>query len=262
MEIASYDILRAIVLGAALLMILALEWRAPNALLERPWRTNLGLGLVDTALKRVACGACGLLVAAWVDARDVGLLQRFELPAWLAIAFAIVMLDGVSWLWHRANHRIPWLWRWHRIHHADRAFQVTTALRCHPGELLLALPVRLVAIALLGLTPAGVIAFELCFGVMNLLVRGNVDLPRRLDGLVGRLLVTPAAHRLHHGRSAAAMNSNFGTLFSLFDRAGGTWHAGRPGLQVDTGLPAPEGDIQMGLLHAVAPPFSRRADRA
>ena len=262
METASYDSLRVLVLGAALLAILALEWRLPNTALRRPWRTNLGLWLVDTALMRVVCGACGLVVAAWVDARNIGLLQLFELPAWATIAFAIVALDGVSWLWHRANHRFEGLWRWHRIHHAERAFQVTTALRFHPGELLLALPVRLAAIALLGITPLGVIAFELCFGVMNLLVHGNVDLPRRLEGAVSRLFVTPAAHRLHHARSDAYMNSNFGTLFSLFDRAGGTWRAGRPGMQVDTGLPDAEGDGEMGLVRALTAPFGARAGRS
>lgn len=258
MEMASYDGLRVFVLGAALLAVLALEWRVPNAALRRPWRTNLGLWLVDTVLMRVVCGACGLAVAAWADARDVGVLQQFELPPWVMVAFAIVALDGVSWLWHRANHRAGWLWRWHRIHHADRAFQVTTALRFHPGELLLALPVRLAAIAALGITPPGVIAFELCFGVMNLLVHGNFDLPSRFDRAAARLLVTPSLHRLHHARSAVLMNTNYGTVFSVFDRVFGTLHPGVPGAQLETGTV--DAGQQMSLQVALLAPFSGRAE--
>lgn len=256
MDLAGQDGARALVLGAALLTALALEQRAPTAPLVRPWRTNLGLWLVDTLLMRVVCGACGVAVAAWAGANDVGLLRLLDVPAALGVAVAIVALDGVSYLWHRANHRFSWLWRWHRIHHADRAFQVTTALRFHPGELLLALPVRLLAIVVLGVSPTGVVAFELVFGVMNLLVHGNFDLPRRWDARAARVFVTPALHRLHHARNVEHLNRNFATVFALFDRMGGTWAEGRAGTGVETGLPEAIGACQMSLGDALAAPFS------
>lgn len=259
MDPGSYDSVRAIVLGIALLAILGLEHRAPNAPMTRPWRTNLGLWLADTALMRLVCGACGLVVAAWAEARGIGLFHALALPAALAIALSIVALDGVSWLWHRANHRLPWLWRWHGIHHADQAFQVTTALRFHPGELLQALPVRLAAIVAFGISPAGLIVFEICFGVMNLFVHGNFDLARRWDARLGRVFVTPSMHRLHHARDHACANSNFGTVFSLFDRIAGTWRPGDPGAAVETGLPDVHVSGPMTLREALAQPFASSA---
>ena len=251
----SLDLLRTLGLGAVLLLALALERRAPHAPLARPWRTNLGLWLVDAALLRVVCGACGFAVAGWAQARGFGALHGVGAPAWLALPLGVVGLDAISYFWHRANHRVGWLWRFHRVHHADRAFQTTTAVRFHPGELLLALPLRLAGIAAIGISPVGVLAFELLFGAMNLLEHGNFDLPERRERSVARLLITPALHRLHHARSAADLNSNFGTILSLWDRALGTWRESDRGRQVATGLPGAAGEREMRLGEALAAPF-------
>lgn len=255
MDLSHYDSIRALVLGMVLLAIMLLEQRLPNTGLHRPWRTNLGLWLADTVLMRIVCGACGLAVAVWADSSGVGLLHVLAAPDALAIVCSVLALDGVAWLWHGANHRLPWLWRWHRVHHAEQAFQVTTALRFHPGELLLALPVRLLAIVTFGVTPLALLVFEICFGVMNLLVHANVDLPRRWDAVLGKLLVTPAMHRLHHARDETFLNSNFATIFAFIDRLAGTWRAGRPGDPIDTGLPGSGYSDAMSLCDALVAPF-------
>jgi sterol desaturase/sphingolipid hydroxylase (fatty acid hydroxylase superfamily) len=184
-----------------------------------------------------ACGACGWVVAAWAAERGMGLLAWLGAGPWLALAVGLLGLDAVSYLWHRANHRLPLLWRFHRVHHADASFHVTTALRFHPGELLLALPVRLAAILALGVPPEGVLLFELVFGAANLLEHGNFDLPGRLDPLARRLFITPALHRAHHAADWRELDTNFGTVFSVWDRLARTFRASDAGRRVVTGLP-------------------------
>jgi len=253
------DLTRVAALGSILLLALLLERLLPHARLDRPWRTNLGLFLVDSAFMRVVCGACGFAVAAWAEARSFGALHALAAPAWLALPAGVVALDAVSYFWHRANHRVGWLWRFHRVHHADRAFQVTTALRFHPGELLMALPLRLAAIALVGISPLGVLVFEVIFGAMNLLEHGNFDLPRGLERRLARAVVTPAMHRLHHARSRAELDSNFGTILSGWDRALGTLRASDSARQFETGLPGAAGEREMSLARALRAPFARGA---
>ena len=211
------------------------------------------------SVARVVCGACGLVVAAWAVTNGFGALQMLQLPLWVALLISVIMLDLVSWMWHLANHHVPWLWRLHRVHHADRAFQVTTALRFHPGELLLSLPVRLLAIVLIGIPVEGVLLFEIVFGAMNLWVHANYSLPERLDRAVGSVLITPSLHRLHHARSTTMVNRNFGTIFSVFDRACGTITRSPAVAQFGTGVVAPDGDQQMSLLAALKSPFTFRA---
>jgi sterol desaturase/sphingolipid hydroxylase (fatty acid hydroxylase superfamily) len=175
----------------------------------------------------------------------------------LAVTVGIIGLDAVSYAWHRANHRLPLLWRFHQVHHGDASFHVTTALRFHPGELLLALPVRLAAVITLGVPPDGVLVFELVFGVANLLVHGNFDVPRRVEPIVRALLVTPALHRAHHASDWRDLNTNFGTIFSCWDRLAGTFRASDPARRVVTGLPDFSGSEEPPLLEWLDLPFVR-----
>ncbi len=98
-----------------------------------------------------------------------------------------------------------------------------SVLRFHPGELLLALPLRLLAVAALGVSIPGVIAFELVFAFANFVEHGNIDLRRRLEEHLSRALIVPALHRPHHSREQQRLNSNYGTSFSFWDQRFGSY---------------------------------------
>ena len=129
------------------------------------------------------------------------------------------------------------LWRFHQVHHSDPTFTVSTGIRFHPGELLLSLPLRLAAVVLLGASVGAVLVFEALFTVANLLEHGDIALPRRVDAVLARVLVTPAVHRRHHTRSGPARDTNFGTIFAVWDRVLTTYTPGDAAARVDTGLP-------------------------
>jgi sterol desaturase/sphingolipid hydroxylase (fatty acid hydroxylase superfamily) len=150
------------------------------------------------------------------------------------------VLDIVSYGWHRANHRVAFLWRFHQVHHSDLSFTVSTGVRFHPGELLLSLPTRLAAVAAVGAPPVAVVIFEVVFTLGNLFEHGNISLPLQLERQIARLLVTPALHRRHHTRRYPELDSNFGTIFTLWDRALGTYGANTSEVCVETGLPSGE----------------------
>jgi sterol desaturase/sphingolipid hydroxylase (fatty acid hydroxylase superfamily) len=255
---ASYQLARGLVLAAAVALGLALERWRPRERLRPAWGTNLGLWAVDAGVMAMVCGACGWVVAAWAAGRGLGLLPWVGAGPWGATAVGILGLDAVSYAWHRANHRIPVLWRFHQVHHADTSFHVTTALRFHPGELLLALPVRLTAVVLLGVPPGGVLAFELVFGVANLLEHGNFDLPRGLEPIVQRLFITPALHRGHHVADWRELDTNFGTVLAVWDRLAGTFRANRRDRRVVTGLPDGAERGARSLSQALLLPLRRR----
>ncbi len=259
---ASYQLARGVGLAAAFVLGLALERWRPHERLRPAWGTNLGLWASDTVLTGIVCGACGWSVAAWAAGHGLGLLAWLGAGPWAAIGVGLVGLDAVSYLWHRANHQVPLLWRFHQVHHGDSSFHVTTALRFHPGEILLALPVRLAAILTLGVPPEGVLLFELVFGVANLLEHGNFDLPRRLEHVLQRAFVTPALHRGHHVSDWRDLNTNFGTVFSTWDRLAGTFNASDPGRRVVTGLPNWSRPEAPALAESLLLPFAPGRNRA
>src|SRR5262249_3599249 len=113
---------------------------------------------------------------------------------------------------------------------------VSTALRFHPGELVLSLPLRLLAVAALGAPVAAIVAFEGLFAVANLVEHGDIDLPAALERRLGTVVVTPALHRFHHTRGPIERNRNYGTIFVFWDRWLRSYGPSSSARAVDVGL--------------------------
>ena len=227
------------------------HWR-PHRRLAGSWRANGGLWALNAVILGAVCAGCACTVSRWASVAGVGLLNQSVVSAWVAIPISVLGMDLVSYLWHRANHLVRFLWRFHQAHHSDPDYTVTTALRFHPGELLLALPIRLVAVVALGVPIAGVIVFEVIFAFANFCEHGNIDLPRKVEAPLGGVFITPALHRLHHSRQSTQLDTNYGTIFSFWDRVLGSYAASRSDVQVNTGLPGLEGPL--GTLEILALP--------
>jgi len=236
-EAMGFQIIKS--LGFVLAFGLALgfqRWR-PHRLLAGSWRANGALWAIDAALLGVVCAGCACSVSRWAKDGGFGLLNQGPFSAWVAIPVSVLGMDLTAYFWHRANHLVPFLWRFHQAHHSDPDYTVTTALRFHPGELLLALPVRLAVVVALGVPIGGVIVFELLFAFSNFFEHGNISLPRPFEDRAGRIFVTPALHRRHHGCEARLLETNFGTIFSFWDRWLRTFVESHSGIYVETGLP-------------------------
>ena len=234
---AEFQFFRAVAFVLAVGLATTLQRWRPHAKSRSSVRANLGLWVVNAVVMGSVCGACACAVARWAAQSGVGALNVTAAPLWLAIPTTVIGLDFVSYVWHRANHVVRALWRLHRVHHSDLTFTASTALRFHPGELLLSLPLRLLAVALLGAPAIAVVAFEALFAVANLIEHGDIDLPSSFERGVGHLLVTPALHRFHHASVPGDRDHNFGTIFALWDRLLGTYRASSSAAQVDVGLP-------------------------
>jgi sterol desaturase/sphingolipid hydroxylase (fatty acid hydroxylase superfamily) len=235
MEEGSFQLLRGAAFVLALLVAFGLQRLNPHARLRGSWVVNGGLWLVNGVLLGVVCGACAFSVADWAAGQRIGLFNVVSMPWWVTALATVSMLDLVSYWWHRANHRVAALWRFHQVHHSDPTFTTSTGVRFHPGELLLSVPVRLAAVVLLGAPAAAVLAFEVVFAFANLIEHGDINL-RGEHGL-SRVFVTPALHRRHHTRQGPERDTNFGTIFSGWDRLFGTYTPSDPTVRVDTGLP-------------------------
>lgn len=237
MSEAQLQTVRATAFVAAMGLAVLLQRLAPHARLRSSWSVNAGLWLVNVAVVGAVCGACAFGAAQWAARGGIGVLNWAGVGPWVAIPASMVMLDLVSYGWHRANHRVSVLWRFHQVHHSDPTFTASTGVRFHPGELLLSLPLRLGAVVLLGASVEAVLAFEVAFTVANLVEHGDINLSRDVEDAVARILVTPALHRRHHTRVGPERDTNFGTILSVWDRLLGTYTQSGSATAVDTGLP-------------------------
>ncbi len=226
------------------------------------WRTHAGFVAVNMPLEKLvqfgALTALYALVSHYADGR-FGLLQWADWPVWLQWMIAILALDFAVWVQHVATHKIPLLWRLHRVHHADRDFDVTTALRFHPVEIALSMVYKMTVAVLLGVPLGALILFELLLSLFPLFNHANLALPGWLDRALRWIVVTPDMHRVHHSTVPRETNSNFGFCFSFWDRIFGQYRAepeaGQQSMTV--GLSEYQTDAPTGFTWSMLLPFRR-----
>jgi sterol desaturase/sphingolipid hydroxylase (fatty acid hydroxylase superfamily) len=185
------------------------------------WLTNLSIVVLDTlALRALAIALPLLAVGAAVDAGRMGwgLFNALDWPLWLEVVLAILILDLAIWAQHLVTHKVPILWRFHRVHHADRDFDVTTALRFHPVEILASMMLKIGLVYLLGPAALAVLLFEIILNGTAMFNHSNLRLPLWLDRVVRLVLVTPDMHRVHHSIHRHEHDSNYGFALSVWDR--------------------------------------------
>lgn len=221
--------LRAAVFFGLLAALSFAETWAPRRARVVPRRThalhNLALVAVDTAVARLLVPAGALGAALFAESEGLGLLHHVRWPMWLELTLAVLALDLAIWAQHVAAHHVPLLWRLHKVHHADLDLDATSGVRFHPLEIVLSLGWKAAVIVALGAPPAAVVLFEVILNGMAVFNHANVRLPRALDGLLRKLLVTPDVHRVHHSVLREETDSNFGFNLVVWDHLFGTYRA-------------------------------------
>jgi len=187
------------------------------------WANNLGLVFFNSFIVRLLFPMAAIGVASLAQENGWGLLNHVELPLWLSIVIAIVVMDLVIYLQHVMVHAIPVLWRLHRVHHADPDYDVTTGARFHTLEIILSMGIKFGTIVLLGPAVVAVIMFEVILNATAMFNHGNIGLPKSIDKVLRFVLVTPDMHRVHHSIEDDETNSNFGFSLTWWDHLFGTY---------------------------------------
>jgi sterol desaturase/sphingolipid hydroxylase (fatty acid hydroxylase superfamily) len=212
---------RLVVFLGGFLLFFAVETLAP----ARPWQGDrwrrLGFHAavagLNTVFIRVFAYVPLLLWLVHVEEQGWGISRWLGLVGWTEILLSIVVLDLFDYLWHRANHRVRVLWRFHKAHHADTAMDVTTALRFHPGELLISALIKALWVVIWGPTVVAWFLFEALVSLCAQFHHSNVDFPDRVERRLSWFIVTPRFHAAHHAVDRHYGNANFSTIFSVWD---------------------------------------------
>jgi sterol desaturase/sphingolipid hydroxylase (fatty acid hydroxylase superfamily) len=188
----------------------------------RRWPTNFGLGilssLIISSLPVVTVGS-----AQWAAEHGIGLLNWIAAPWWVALACTLLIRSFSQYAFHLICHKNPLLWRLHRVHHCDVHLDVTSALRTHPLELIASVAFMSLVALIFGLSPVVLAIFEGVEAVFTMLTHVNTRIPALVERYARSLLVTPSLHRLHHSTFQAETDSNYGNVFSFWDRLFGTY---------------------------------------
>ena len=150
-------------------------------------------------------------------------IRALELPFFLQAAFIIILIDLWMYIWHRLNHEIDFLWRFHSIHHSDPSLDVTTAWRFHYVEIVFSELIRLPVFILIGADILDLLTYSTFMTPIIEFHHSNVAIPSSADRFMRVIIPTPLMHRIHHSVIRSEHDSNYGSMFSLWDRLFGSF---------------------------------------
>jgi sterol desaturase/sphingolipid hydroxylase (fatty acid hydroxylase superfamily) len=206
------------------------------------------LGPAAAALTVLAVnGLGGGLVA--LPARGWGLL--------LGLGAYLAAMDLGEYVFHRAQHQLPWLWAMHSLHHSDEAFNVSTAIRHFWLEIFLKTFTIYLVVGVLFKADARIVALYAMLSSYNYFSHMNV---RVGFGRLAWVLNSPQYHRRHHSSRPEDRDCNFAALLPVFDVLTGAYRAPEAGYYPETGLD--EGESPRGVLSALIWPLRRQAPAA
>ncbi|MEO7982960.1 MAG: sterol desaturase family protein [Bacteroidota bacterium] len=164
-----------------------------------------------------------ILLSDWCLRHRFGLVYWFNSGVLMTVITGILALDFSSWLVHLVMHKVPLLWRFHLIHHSDTNVDVTTGLRHHPGDSLLRGIFFMLLIFISGAPMYSVMIYQTLVVLSTAFTHANINLPLKLDKALSYFLVSPNMHKVHHHWKQPYTDSNYGAVFSFWDRLLGTF---------------------------------------
>jgi sterol desaturase/sphingolipid hydroxylase (fatty acid hydroxylase superfamily) len=198
--------------------------RTRSGATSRRWVGNLSLCILSNGI--LVLPILTAFAAAFVaQSEQKSLLDVFGLPSAMRLVVAVIGLDALAYAQHRLLHRFDLLWRFHAVHHSDPEVDVTTTFRHHPVEAIFNGALVGGVVLLIGFSPAEIAAYTWVSFVVELVAHANLALPSWFGAILGRLIVTPEFHHLHHSRVKTEANANFGQAFSIWDTLFGTARA-------------------------------------
>ncbi len=214
----------------------------------RLWR-NGGLWAINLAISPLIV----LPLTIWAAGHSLWMRPTwFSSP--ISLGVDLLILDfWIYWL-HRTYHEVPLMWRLHKLHHRDQHLDTSSAVRFHFGEVALSAVFRTAPILVLAIPFSSVVVFEIVLLCGAIFHHSNLRLPVRFERALSAIVITPSIHWIHHHATKADTNSNYGAVFSVWDRLFHSRSATQRTPDMKIGVEGVEDD---GLLRLLLSPIRR-----
>lgn len=190
---------------------------------------SIGVAIGDLAVRLMTSGLAAIPFFAVYHYRllDIPLDSAW---GWVALFLGVELC---YYVFHRASHRVRWLWATHAVHHSATRFNLSAAVRLGWTGTITGAFVFFLPLALIGFHPVAIAA------IMGLGLLYQFFLHTAFPVSLGPLewvLNTPAHHRVHHACNDACLDKNYGNVLIVFDRLFGTFAAPPAGEALRFGL--------------------------
>jgi sterol desaturase/sphingolipid hydroxylase (fatty acid hydroxylase superfamily) len=160
-----------------------------------------------------------VLTSDYLYARSYGILNIMSMPLWLYLLSGLMLLDLIgAYTIHVIQHKVKWMWKFHIVHHSDMHVDTTTANRHHPVESIFRAIFTLLAVLIAGAPMWLVMFYQSASALFSQFNHANISLPKWVDRIISLVLVSPNMHKVHHHYMQPLTDTNYGNIFSLWDR--------------------------------------------
>ncbi|WP_077406663.1 sterol desaturase family protein [Cellulophaga omnivescoria] len=166
-----------------------------------------------------------LKTSDWTVVNNFGIINWLpKMPLWLYVTIGVMLLDFFgAYLAHFTEHKVKPLWMVHLVHHTDHNVDTTTANRHHPLESVIRFVFTLAGVFIVGAPMGVVMLYQSLSLVATQFGHANIKLPKKVDAFISYFLVSPDMHKVHHHYVLPYTDSNYGNIFSVWDRLFGTF---------------------------------------
>src|SRR3989338_7449257 len=198
------------------LILIGLEAFSLRANMNYKYRLN-------ESLSNLSCGVFDQIINAFIGVIFIGVFAIIQINFgffnfnprsvlhWLLLLIAI---DLTYYIFHRASHRINFLWATHVVHHQSEGYNLTVSLR--QGTIA-------TWVTYMFYLPLALIGFP---AFMFLIVHGIFQLYQfivhthylKSIGPFEKIIASPRLHRVHHGQNQQYWDKNYGGLFIIWDK--------------------------------------------
>lgn len=219
---------RAVILAGGIALFWLIESAVPFVKFGYNKWQHAGINIFFT-LTTIVVNFCLAFIlintAQWTVDHNFGLLHWLpEMNPWLYAIAGLLLLDFIgAYLAHLVEHKVKFLWRFHLIHHTDTWIDTTTGNRHHPGESVIRFIFTTLGVLLVGSPMWMVFLYQTLSVVATQFTHANIALPKRIDKIMSFVLVSPDMHKVHHHYKLPYTDSNYGNIFSVWDRIFGTF---------------------------------------
>ena len=260
---ADINTLKTVFYWAGLTSFLVLElfysYRQNTVPKVKRWMTNLPLSIINGSIYYLVYFSVLEEMMARAGSERLGLLNSMDMPYALKMVIGMMILDFTLYIWHLLNHVVPLFWRFHRVHHSDMNMDVSTASRFHIGELLMSGLVRMMVVYALGIPFMAYMVFEILVNLSIQFHHSSIRINPWFEKIWVLCFIPPSMHRVHHSVKIKERDSNYGVLFSFWDRFLGTLTWGIDQAEILIGIGSHRKFEKLGFLHMWLMPFTGKS---
>ena len=218
---------RALILISGITIFWVIEGIVPFKFLDyKKWKHSIPNFLLTLTTIIVNFFFAFLLVFAadWTNENNFGILQIVNSTTLVSIILGLLVLDLIgAYLPHLVQHKVKLLWYIHIVHHTDHKVDTTTANRHHPFESIVRFIFTFIGIFVSGAPIGLVLMYQSLSVIASQFNHANIQISNKVDKILSYLIVSPNMHKVHHHYELPYTDSNYGNIFSIWDRLFGTY---------------------------------------